>query len=220
MEEPALGGRALHRGARRARPAGLAGFVGELVILIGVYQAGFTWPAIVALVAIVLAAAYMLRLYQGIMNGPEVADVPVRPDLTWIEGIAVAPLLAALVCGCSRVDPRRRLRCAVMTIPFTHADWNAVTADRACSRPPRSSCCSPISSRSRTQRYSRSRSRCSASARPALLAAHQYGTNYDAFFGGFIVGGFTTVFKRSCLIATAGSVVLYGAIGPRSASPA
>jgi NADH-quinone oxidoreductase subunit M len=76
---------------------GLAGFVGELVILIGLYQAGFAWAAIVALVAIVLASAYVLRLFQGVMNGPEVDDLPVRRDLTWIEGLAVAPLLAALV---------------------------------------------------------------------------------------------------------------------------
>lgn len=76
---------------------GLAGFVGELVILIGVYQAGYVWAVIVALVAIVLAAAYLIRLYQDIMNGPESDDVPVRPDLTWIEGLAVTPLLAALV---------------------------------------------------------------------------------------------------------------------------
>jgi len=87
---------------------GLAGFVGELVILIGVYQAGFTWPVIVALVAVVLAAAYMIRLYQNLMNGPQVADAPVRPDLTWIEGIAVAPLLAALVA--LGVDPAPLLR--------------------------------------------------------------------------------------------------------------
>jgi NADH-quinone oxidoreductase subunit M len=76
---------------------GLAGFAGELVILIGVYQAGYMWATIVALVAIVLASAYILRLYQGVMNGPEVEDLPVRRDLTWIEGLAVAPLLAALV---------------------------------------------------------------------------------------------------------------------------
>ncbi len=76
---------------------GLAGFVGELIILIGVYQAGYVWPVIVALVAIVLASAYLLRLYQDLMNGPPVVDVPVRPDIGWIEGLAVAPLLVALV---------------------------------------------------------------------------------------------------------------------------
>ncbi|MFY9719620.1 MAG: NADH-quinone oxidoreductase subunit M [Candidatus Cybelea sp.] len=76
---------------------GLAGFAGELVILIGVYQAGYIWPVIVALVAIVLASAYVLRLYQDVMNGPSREDLPVRLDLTWLEGLAVAPLLAALV---------------------------------------------------------------------------------------------------------------------------
>ncbi len=76
---------------------GLAGFVGELVILIGVYQAGYVWPVIVALIAIVLASAYMLRLYQDVMNGPQRPDVPVRADLTWVEGLAVAPLLGALL---------------------------------------------------------------------------------------------------------------------------
>jgi NADH-quinone oxidoreductase subunit M len=76
---------------------GLAGFAGELIILIGVYQAGFIWPVIVALIAIIVASAYMIRLYQDLMNGPEVKDVPVRADLTWLEGLAVAPLLGALV---------------------------------------------------------------------------------------------------------------------------
>ncbi len=76
---------------------GLAGFAGELLVLIGVYQAGYVWAVIVALVAIVLASAYMLRLYQILMNGPPVADVPVRPDLTWLEGLAIAPLVAALL---------------------------------------------------------------------------------------------------------------------------
>ncbi len=76
---------------------GLAGFVGEIVILSGVYQAGWTWAVIVALIAIVLASAYMLRLLQDAMNGPVVDDLPVRRDLTWIEGLAVAPLLIALL---------------------------------------------------------------------------------------------------------------------------
>jgi NADH-quinone oxidoreductase subunit M len=76
---------------------GLAGFVGELIILIGVYQAGYVWPVIVALIAIIAASAYMLRLYQDVMNGPPVENVPARPDMGWVEGLAVAPLLAALV---------------------------------------------------------------------------------------------------------------------------
>ncbi len=76
---------------------GLAGFVGELVILTGVFRSGYFWPALIALIPIILASAYMLRLLQDIVNGPEVKDIPQRRDLTWVEGLAVAPLLAALV---------------------------------------------------------------------------------------------------------------------------
>lgn len=76
---------------------GLAGFAGEIVILTGTFQAGLLWPTLLALIPIVIASAYMLRLFQGIMNGPEVEDLPVRRDLTWVEGLAVAPLLLALL---------------------------------------------------------------------------------------------------------------------------
>ncbi len=76
---------------------GLAGFVGEIVILTGVFKNGYFWPALIALIPIVLASAYMLRLLQDVINGPERSDIPERRDLTWIEGLAVAPLLAALV---------------------------------------------------------------------------------------------------------------------------
>jgi NADH-quinone oxidoreductase subunit M len=76
---------------------GLAGFSGEILILTGLFKTGFVWPSIVALVAVVLASAYMLRLFQEIMNGPEVPDLPERRDLTWIEGLALAPLVAAFV---------------------------------------------------------------------------------------------------------------------------
>jgi NADH-quinone oxidoreductase subunit M len=76
---------------------GLAGFTGEILILTGIFKAGLVWPTIVALFAIVLASAYMLRLFQSIMNGPEVPDLPERRDMTWLEGFAVAPLIVAFV---------------------------------------------------------------------------------------------------------------------------
>lgn len=76
---------------------GLAGFAGELFILVGIFQAGYPWLAAIALVAIILAAAYMLRVYQGFMHGPEQADLPQRPDLRTGELIALAPLFAALL---------------------------------------------------------------------------------------------------------------------------
>jgi NADH-quinone oxidoreductase subunit M len=76
---------------------GLAGFAGELLILTGVYSAGFWWVALVALIPIVLAAGYMLRLFQTIMHGPKRADLPERRDLTWTEGFALVPLVLGLV---------------------------------------------------------------------------------------------------------------------------
>jgi NADH-quinone oxidoreductase subunit M len=76
---------------------GLAGFAGEILILTGLYRAGYVWPAVIALIPVVLSAAYMLRAYQGMMHGPPVADLPERPDLTWTEGIALAPLVIAFV---------------------------------------------------------------------------------------------------------------------------
>jgi len=76
---------------------GLAGFAGEILILTGLYRAGYVWPAVIALIPVVLAAAYMLRVYQGMMHGPSVADLPERPDLNWVEGIALAPLVIAFV---------------------------------------------------------------------------------------------------------------------------
>jgi NADH-quinone oxidoreductase subunit M len=76
---------------------GLAGFVGEIVILAGVFRAGYFWPVLIALVPIVIASAYMLRLLQDAINGPEAAELPKRRDLTLVEGLAIAPLLAALL---------------------------------------------------------------------------------------------------------------------------
>jgi NADH-quinone oxidoreductase subunit M len=76
---------------------GLAGFAGEILILTGLYQAGAVWTAILALVPVVLAAAYMLRIFQGIMHGPQHADLPERPDLSSLELAALAPLVVALV---------------------------------------------------------------------------------------------------------------------------
>jgi NADH:ubiquinone oxidoreductase subunit 4 (subunit M) len=55
------------------------------------------WQTIVALVPIVIAAAYMLRLFQGAMQGPEVDDLPQREDLSILEFAALAPIVIAIV---------------------------------------------------------------------------------------------------------------------------
>ena len=47
----------------------------------------------------------------------------------------------------------------------------------------------------------------------AYVAARGYGQSYAAFNGAFVLGGFTVVFEEVVLLATIGSLVLYGAIG-------
>ncbi|MBV8151836.1 MAG: NADH-quinone oxidoreductase subunit M [Candidatus Eremiobacteraeota bacterium] len=76
---------------------GLGGFSGELFILVGLYQSGFFWLAVLAMIAIVVASAYMLRVYQGFMHGPEQADLPQRPDLGPVEIVALVPLFLGLL---------------------------------------------------------------------------------------------------------------------------
>jgi NADH-quinone oxidoreductase subunit M len=48
---------------------GLSGFAGEFLILIGAWQTQPVYSAL-ALIAVVLSAAYMLRFFQGAMHGP------------------------------------------------------------------------------------------------------------------------------------------------------
>ena len=76
---------------------GLSGFAGEFLILIGSW---LTQPVITAasLLAIVLASAYVLRLFQGAMHGPERAPAgAAMKELRPREMLTVAPLLAAIV---------------------------------------------------------------------------------------------------------------------------
>lgn len=76
---------------------GLSGFAGEFLILIGSWQ---TQPVVtaVSLIAIVLASAYTLRLFQAAMHGPErLPDARKYGDLRPREMLLVAPLLAAIV---------------------------------------------------------------------------------------------------------------------------
>jgi NADH-quinone oxidoreductase subunit M len=76
---------------------GLSGFAGEFLILIGAWQ---TQPVITALtlVAIVLAAAYALRLFQSAMHGAARAPAGASVgELRSREIAIVVPLLAAIV---------------------------------------------------------------------------------------------------------------------------
>jgi NADH-quinone oxidoreductase subunit M len=76
---------------------GLSGFAGEFLILIGTWQTQPLYTAL-ALITVVLAAVYMLKLFQNTMHGPERLPYQgsifeMRPREMWL----VAPLLAAIV---------------------------------------------------------------------------------------------------------------------------
>jgi NADH-quinone oxidoreductase subunit M len=72
----------------------LNGFIGEFTILSGAFAVNRVWAA-VGVVGIVLAAAYLLWLYQRTMLGPIRYDVNrILPDLRLRERILVMPLVA------------------------------------------------------------------------------------------------------------------------------
>jgi len=90
---------------------GLCGFAGEILILTGLYRAGYLWQTVVALVPVVIAAAYMVRLFQGVMQGPEIDDLPQREDMSPLEMLALAPIVVAIVV--LGVDPGAVARSAM-----------------------------------------------------------------------------------------------------------
>ena len=103
---------------------------------------------------------------------------------------------------------------AAMKIPFTHADWMAVLPVGVVAVAALVVLVADLFTRRRDQRYLSVGIGLAGTIVAAILAARQFGHNHDAFFGGFMTGGFATVFEEIILIALAGSLVLYGAIGP------
>ncbi|WP_411141701.1 NADH-quinone oxidoreductase subunit M [Streptomyces sp. x-80] len=93
---PVLAGTFLVGGLATLSLPGLAPFVSEFLVLVGTFS---RYPAIgvIATVAIVLAALYVLVLYQRTMTGPVRAEVRTMPDLRVRELVVVAPLIALLI---------------------------------------------------------------------------------------------------------------------------
>jgi NADH-quinone oxidoreductase subunit M len=93
---------------------GLCGFVGEFLVLVGTFNAGKAWreagmptayahPALLAAlaaVAVILAAVYLLTMYQKVMFGPldkpENRDEKVR-DLSWTERVVFGVIVVFAV---------------------------------------------------------------------------------------------------------------------------
>jgi NADH-quinone oxidoreductase subunit M len=75
---------------------GLNGFAGEFLILIGSFITR-RWWTVVAASGVILAALYLLWAYQRVFHGePDEANAA-TPDMNWVDGLVMAPLLAAIV---------------------------------------------------------------------------------------------------------------------------
>jgi NADH-quinone oxidoreductase subunit M len=75
---------------------GLNGFAGEYLILLGSFLTR-RWWTVVAVTGVILAAVYLLWAYQRVFHGEPDEDNADTPDLTWKEGLVMAPLLGLIV---------------------------------------------------------------------------------------------------------------------------
>jgi NADH-quinone oxidoreductase subunit M len=75
---------------------GLSPFVSEMLVIISAFDYAW-WAGAVAVTAIVLAAIYVLWMYQRTMTGPTRPEVAGFRDLDRREAGVIAPLLVALV---------------------------------------------------------------------------------------------------------------------------
>jgi NADH-quinone oxidoreductase subunit M len=64
------------------------GFVGEFMLLFGVYEYN-TWLSVFAGLTIILGAVYMLRMYQKVVLGTPIMENMVFPDLYWNEKVVL-----------------------------------------------------------------------------------------------------------------------------------
>ncbi len=93
---PVLAGLFLIAGLATLGLPGLSQFVSEILVLISAFDYAW-WAGAVAVTGIVLAAVYVLWMYQRVMTGPGTLDRTVVPDLNRRELGSVVPLVLALV---------------------------------------------------------------------------------------------------------------------------
>jgi NADH-quinone oxidoreductase subunit M len=72
------------------------GFIGEFLLLMGVYQAGI-WTAIFAGLTIILGAVYMLRMYQGVMLGETNQKMTAFRDIAGSDLLVFAILIVLII---------------------------------------------------------------------------------------------------------------------------
>jgi NADH-quinone oxidoreductase subunit M len=95
---PLLAGLFLVSGLAGLSLPGLSTFASEFLVLVGTFSR-YKLPAILATSAIILAAIYILWMYQRTMTGPVRDEVAGMKDLRPRELFAVAPLIVLLIGG-------------------------------------------------------------------------------------------------------------------------
>jgi NADH-quinone oxidoreductase subunit M len=93
---PVLAGLFLIAGLAGLAMPGLSTFVSEFLVLIGTFTR-YEVAAGLATAGIILAAIYILWMYQRTMTGPVRAEVATMPDLRARELWAVGPLIALII---------------------------------------------------------------------------------------------------------------------------
>ncbi|MFD5749360.1 NADH-quinone oxidoreductase subunit M [Streptomyces sp. NPDC127033] len=93
---PILAGTFLIGGLATLSLPGLSPFVSEFLVLVGTFSR-YPVIGIIATLGIVLAALYVLVLYQRTMTGPVKNEVRTMPDLRLRELVVVTPLIALLL---------------------------------------------------------------------------------------------------------------------------
>src|SRR5271156_3815762 len=93
---PMLAGLFLVSGLAGLSLPGLSTFVSEFLVLVGTFSR-YKVAGLFAVAGIVLAAIYILWMYQRTMNGPVAESVSAMPDLRPRELLAVVPLVALII---------------------------------------------------------------------------------------------------------------------------
>ena len=80
---------------------GLNGFVGEFTILLGAFQSdilGTPWIAGVATLGVIMAAVYLLHMFEKVFLGPiRHEEIKTLPDLNWREILTLVPILILIL---------------------------------------------------------------------------------------------------------------------------
>jgi len=95
---PVLAGVFLVAGLASLSLPGLSSFVSEYLVLVGSFQT-YPWAAGFAVLGTVLAALYILLMYQRIFTGPKptFVDGEAPADLSWREKAVAIPIIASFL---------------------------------------------------------------------------------------------------------------------------